>query len=60
MAKKEDHSFAGHMRVKGTLMVVIGVLTILNAAYYWVSWPVFIGAALVLAGLFKLVMSIRN
>ncbi len=43
-------------KCKGIFMAVLGVLVLLNAYYGWLSWAYFIGAILLLKGLFVAVM----
>lgn len=39
-------------KCKGLMMLVLGVLVLLNAYFRWLGWDYFIGAVLVLKGLF--------
>ena len=45
-----------HMKHKGMMMIVIGILVILNAMYGWFDWATFVGGLLVLVGLKFLVL----
>ncbi len=39
------------------MLIIVGVLVILNETYTIISWPMFIGAILVLIGIKKLVIA---
>ncbi|MFA5070823.1 MAG: hypothetical protein WC511_00440 [Candidatus Pacearchaeota archaeon] len=43
-------------RGKGFAMLVLGALVLGNAYWVWLSWPLFIGWLLVLAGFLKMLM----
>ena len=51
----DKKNMAEHMKYKGIMMVVIGVLVILNSIYAWFNWAEFVGGIFVLVGL-KLAM----
>jgi len=46
----------GMHKKKGAVMLVLGLLILANAYWSIVSWPVFIGIILALAGLGKIIM----
>ncbi|MBW2995880.1 hypothetical protein KY332_01130 [Candidatus Woesearchaeota archaeon] len=43
-----------YMKAKGTTMVIIGILVVLNQMYSVLDWATFVGVVLILAGLAKL------
>ncbi|MBR9692288.1 hypothetical protein GOV06_05895 [Candidatus Woesearchaeota archaeon] len=58
MAKAPD--IAAHMKHKGTMLIVIGILVILNAVYSMFSWAEFVGGLFILVGLISLVMASKH
>jgi len=51
MDKKMDAMHSEHMKHKGIMMIIIGVLIILNAMYAWFNWATFVGGIFVFVGL---------
>ena len=52
MAKEKECPCCS-MKAHGTMKIVLGLLVLANAYWPTVSWPVFIGAVMVLAGIIK-------
>ena len=55
MPKKTEECCACSPRCMGLKLLVLGVLIVLNTMYSWVSWGLFVGGIVGLAGLLKLV-----
>ena len=45
-----------HKRMKGVMMLVVGVLVLVNVYWQFLDWATFVGVLLVLGGLMKLAM----
>ena len=43
-----------HMKAKGTTLVIVGILIVLNQVYSVLDWATFVGVVLILVGLAKL------
>jgi len=56
MMKMHGEMYGKHMKHKGLIILILGVLILVNAYYAVVGWAIFIGAILVVAGLLKLVI----
>ena len=55
--KEEVHCKMGSCpKCFGGMMLVLGILVLLNAAYDWMSWAFFVGGILALMGLSKIIM----
>ena len=56
---KDDKMMANHaqhMKHKGFMMIVIGILVILNSMNAWFNWAEFVGGILVLVGIKLLIV----
>lgn len=58
MAKeKMDKEYCeGHMKKKGLMMLILGLLILGNAYYSVASWSIFIGVIVAVAGFLKLII----
>jgi uncharacterized membrane protein HdeD (DUF308 family) len=45
-----------HKRMKGAMMLVVGILVLVNVYWQFLDWATFIGVLFVLGGLIKLIM----
>jgi len=43
-------------RWAGAIMLLVGALVLLNAYYMWLTWPVFIGALIIIKALKVIIM----
>jgi uncharacterized membrane protein HdeD (DUF308 family) len=59
MAKKKEEMHEHH-KGHGCMMLVLGLLVLGNAYWGWLNWAYFIGFALVLGGLCKMMMCCKK
>jgi len=48
-----------HKKKMGVMLFILGILVLINAQWSVVSWSIFVGLMIALAGLVKLIMPVK-